>query len=237
MSRFLSPERLLSQSQLTLDREESHHALHVLRLTVGETIQVIDGHGALAEAVIEKVCGKHVIVSIVSVNHQPRPRDIQLAFGIAKAPALEFIVKRCTEVGASSFQPLVTEHAMNRTHWNPTRWGRVATEAMKQCERLHVPELLAPVSLSEFLSQRNPAWQLVCCSERQRDQPIALTPEANTAIMVGPEGGWSLRELEQIQHAGAAFLGLGPNRLRAETAALAAIIRIQAIGERAVQRG
>ena len=105
------------------------------------------------------------------------------------------------------------------------RWERIAEEAAQQSRRLAAPAVASPATLAEAL--RRPA-ELRCFIDFTGQEPTAaglkdLSSSATVAIFVGPEGGWSDEELALAQSVGTAALSLGPNVLRSETAALAAL--------------
>lgn len=229
MNRFLSPERLVSQATIELDAEQSHHALQVMRHNIGDAILLIDGEGGLARATVKEISGKKLVARVESIDRKSPPISMTLAFGICKPTAIEFIIRRCTEVGVTHFQPLITDHSLSIDRWHAERWNKIAVEVCKQCERLYFPKLLSPIKLSAYLVTT--AGQVYYCSESQRNErPKPMTPEG-VVLLIGPEGGWSDGETQALFASKAAALGLGKHRLRTEMAALAAVIRMQVIGE------
>ena len=228
MNRFLSPLQLQSQETLVLDGAEAHHLTHVLRKSVGDSILIVDGYGGVATAKIIDIKKKQVEVSINSIEIMPPPPPLLLAFGISKPPALEFMLRRCTEVGVTEFQPLITQHSQSEKHWNSARWDRIVREVCKQCESCHFPKLSSPMKLAEFLDVRDHKMKLFYCSEVQRkSESYRVSHLEGVHIVIGSEGGWSKEELIELQKSAGSPLGLGPNRLRTETAALMAVARVQ----------
>lgn len=214
----------MTGQSVTLDSNESHHALKVFRAKILDPILLIDGRGGLATARIAMITNGLLTATIESVSVTPAPVTLTLAFGLPKGPALEFIIKRCTEIGVTCFQPLLTQHSQPASFWNRNRWERVVLEVCKQCERLHVPELMDPMALGDFISARSNRSPLFFCSEAHRIESLPTLPSDGISILVGAEGGWSDDENRRIQGAGALLMGLGQNRLRCETAALVATI-------------
>lgn len=230
MNRFLSPEPLQSQVKIELDVAESHHALHVMRQVVGDSILLVDGRGGLARGVIIRATKQMMVVIELIEKHLPPAPQI-LGFGIPKTAAMEFIIRRCTEVGVSCFQPLVTDHGLVPEHFNFDRWEKIAIETCKQCERTFFPKIQPPVTLTDFLKNRDAKTMLFYCSERRRSERPTSTCSPAFTVLVGPEGGWSERETLMLERAGGLPLGLGPHRLRVETAVLAAVLRLQFLAE------
>ncbi len=228
-NRFLSLEPLNPGARITLSEEESHHLLHVLRLTVGEEILLIDGKGGLAEGKVESAAKRSVAVTVGKIQNIEFQKRVHLVFGVTKAPALEFILHRVTEVGVASFQPLNTQHSLRLSSWNEERWRKIVMETIKQCEESHLPEIYAPLDLKIWLEKRNKDRALFLCDETDREIRDEFVPSQGAEVLVGPEGGWSSEELELLRHHGAKALSLGVNRLRAETACLVAVTLVKKI--------
>lgn len=222
--RFLYPNPLAKGGQGELSSDESTHALRVLRLKEGDGITLIDGKGQVAEAKIVSTTKKTLSFEIGSVDFHPVRSKITLAFSIPKSGALEILLRKVTEIGVQRFQPLVSEHSLHPDSWNTGRWERVLAEACKQCQDPYLPICEQPLSLTQWMGKRDRDWPLFFCDEEARDEKASIPASApGTDILVGAEGGWSETERQLILGAGARKLGLGKNRLRAETAAIVAV--------------
>ncbi len=233
MHRFLSDERLSAGADVTLSAEESHHLARVVRVGEGEEIVLIDGRGTLARARVTSASPKGCRVRIESIETSVARSLVTVCFGVPKGPALDSIVRRCTEIGTAAFQPLVTRHSLHvkDKDFNAARWQKAVAEVAKQCEELNFPEILPVKSLADWLSSRAPERVLVFCDEAERGAGAAKLTGA-CDLLVGAEGGWSDEEREQILAAGAIKFGLGRNRLRAETAAAVGLTLVKArLGE------
>lgn len=233
LNRFLFPEILQPGQTADLSAEEAHHLVRVLRIEEGEHIALVDGHGSLIVAKVIEASKKRCRVQAVSLETGGQRSLVHLVFAVPKAPALEFILRRATEIGVASFQPLTTQHSLRPQSWNEDRWRKILVEVAKQCEELHFPEFLPPLSLADWLASRNPERKLVFCHESNRDAVLAA-PDLNVEwdVLVGAEGGWSPEETALILSRGALPFGLGRNRLRAETAALISVALLkQKVGE------
>lgn len=217
---------------LTLSREESHHLNKVLRLENGEKIELVDGKGFLAKATIVESSPKASQVQVDSLHSDLTTSNITLAFGISKSAALEFLIRRTTEIGVKAFQPLLSQHSLHPDSWNEDRWKKLIAEVCKQCELLTFPEILPPLKLTEWLKTRNPSSTLVYSYENSRNDQLQLTASSPVDLVIGSEGGFSSEEILLIQNAGGKSLGLGKNKLRVETASLVALVLAkQKLGE------
>lgn len=223
--RFLYSGALVAGTDITLDKDQSHHLRQVLRITSGECVIAMDGAGTSAVCEVVEVSKKSVVLKVTSVKLVENPFSVIIALGITKAPALEIIFRKCTEIGVKAFQPLITQHSFSMDRWNTERWERVVQEAIKQCEAPFFPSIAAPLTLERWLAQRNQNTPLLFCNEQDRSlQATNTTFQKNAELLVGSEGGWSSAEIEAIQSKSPIHLSLGANRLRAETACLVGLV-------------
>jgi len=222
--RFYHPENLEKVQEVCLSLGESHHLVKVLRIRNGENIELVNGKGIVA---VGHVIDAHATRSKVLISEWRKEASfpgIHLCFGFPKGLALDFIFRRCAEIGVDSFQPLTTEFSLKPGSWNAQRWEKVVVEVCKQCEATFFPKILAPANFTEWLSRRDNRRLLIVCDDKERAIAASIPRnEWGYDLLIGPEGGWSPRERESIYRAGAKRFGLGPQRLRSETAALVAI--------------
>jgi 16S rRNA (uracil1498-N3)-methyltransferase len=232
MHRFVATVPYVVGGEVLLDPIQSHHLARVLRLEAGARVLLIDGKGSVAEAVVEEVRPKGVRAKVEAVRSRVDRSRLSLCFALPKGQALDFIFRRATELGLEGFQPLQTRFSSPAKGWNADRWNGVVAEVCKQCEDPFFPTVLPPLTLSQWLSDRDPSRGLVVCDENARDGKIAALPSDGIDLVVGAEGGFSREEVDLLVKQGAQLLGLGRNRLRAETAAIVALTLMkQGVGE------
>ncbi|MEJ0044850.1 MAG: RsmE family RNA methyltransferase [Rhodospirillales bacterium] len=153
----------------------------------------------------------------------PEP-DIWLAFAPLKRDATDLLVQKATELGAAALYPVLTDRT-NTARLNADRLLSIAIEAAEQCERLTIPTLHPPCSLPDLLANWPPSRTLAAALERTAAPP----PAGQHALLIGPEGGFSPRELDAMR--AAPFIqpvSLGPRILRAETAAITGLALLMA---------
>ncbi len=145
--------------------------------------------------------------------HDPEPKArITIAIANLPAPALELVLSRCTEAGAHAFRVFQGERSMARGA-KPDRWRTICREASMLAGRLRVPEVTTAPSLDAVMSSSDHPVMLV---RGAKQRLAAMRQPRDLTLLVGPEGGWSARELGLAP----VKAGLGPRNLRADTAAL-----------------
>ncbi len=224
MARFLSKIDLVVGVEVELSPEESHHLAKVLRMEIGEECSLVNGVGSVAKARIIDNYGKKARCLILEIKKEQSLSRIHIAFAIPKSNALDFIIHRCTEIGVRSFQPLITDHSLKISSWNESRWERVVLETAKQCQESYFPQVLSPLDLKTWVFQkRDRDRELIYCDEEARHDAVDVLPKNKEFdLLIGAEGGWSVAERDWFQKEGKG-MGLGKNRLRAETACVVAL--------------
>jgi len=222
----------LRAGDVPLDAAQAHHARDVLRLTDGQRVEVFDDAGRVAPGVLV-IAGGEVFVRVeahdVTEADAAGPR-LTIAAAVPKADRADWMVEKLSELGVAEFIPLAAERSvvLPEGRNKRDRWARIATEAAKQSRRAGVMGIaeLTPVekALERAGVDGGKAWFLsteapspVAVSDALRDLPAA----APLTAFIGPEGGWTEREVRQFHAAGAVAVGLTRTVLRVETAAVA----------------
>lgn len=228
MEYFYTAPTNISSSSLTIEGEELSHLTHVMRKTAGELIIVVDGVGNAYEATIEEITKQIARCSIRATHarlHEPR-LDVTIAVGLLKNHSkFDFLIEKCTELGANSFSPLITERTIPR-HAKTDRWQKLALAAMKQSGRCVLPKVHEPQLFSDYASSTPPSSLRIIPHEKIKSPAIGelLRDNTNTStiICIGPEGGFSQEEITHAESVGFLPVSLGDRRLRTETAAIVA---------------
>jgi 16S rRNA (uracil1498-N3)-methyltransferase len=232
----------LADSLLTLAGEEAHHAAKVLRLRSGKEFLASDLSGICyrAEFVGSRATGKHdveVDARILEVlpNHGEPAGEIELIIGFLSQPARwEFLLEKSVELGVTSILPIVTDRTEKRSP-KLDRSERILKAALKQTKRSKLPHLGELSTLSAALSEAVKNGRTVYILHEAADPDSSLLrqlQQKNTlslALVIGPEGGFSEEEIEEAVRLGAKVASLGTRRLRAETAAIAALAIAQSV--------
>lgn len=216
---------------LDLPEDEAHHVLKVLRGRAGDAVEIVDRAGRLFTAELRG--GKTAAV----LEELPAPdaeAEVTLYQAVPKGGRMDLVVEKATEVGVTAIVPLLSERGVvNPREGKVGRWRRVAEAAARQSLRLRVPHVGEPVAFEEAAVKVGESGVLL---HNAADlQPVEAVVESPASLFVGPEGGWSERELRLAEEAGMAFGALGPNRLRSETAGIVAVARASAALESKVR--
>ena len=237
---FAPPNTFTSDQTLTLQAEEARHLRDVLRLKPGDEVYVFDGEGKEFRCEIEesrKDTTRLKILAPVQPSRPESPLRLTLAIALLKSDKFDLVVQKATELGAVRIVPVMTKLADIRLRDESdaakrvTRWQRIALEAAKQSGRALVPEVGQPVSI-ELLIQTVLDQIKVMFSEREGQSlrefkdKAAENRHAITAL-VGSEGGWTDEEISLARNNDWAIVTLGGRILRAETAAITAMVLLQ----------
>ena len=218
----------LQEGERLLLGAEAHHLARVLRVRAGQEIRAFDGDGLEARGVVLDVEDGRLLLKLEApgVPEVEPALDVTVAMALLKGDKLADVVRQCTELGATAFQPFLSRHADVRelAPKKLERLQRVATEAAKQCGRALVPRVLEPVAaknLAAALSGRR-----VLVADPEGNDSIAALQEAapettRLAIVTGSEGGFADTELQAFREEGFGIVRLGNRILRAETAPVA----------------
>jgi 16S rRNA (uracil1498-N3)-methyltransferase len=240
--RFHVPDVLKSGTTIALDAEERHHA-RVLRVREGEEVEVFD---ALGKNYLARFGSPEAITILRETeNREPRTEN-HLAISIIQLEKFEFVLQKGTELGVRSFIPLITDRIevrIERLRGKDDRWKKIVLEAVKQSGRSQIPAIESPTKFDDAITRAG--TKIVFDAESGRlartvrasrsdgtegDRAGCPITAAETAalLFIGPEGGFSERELQLARDSGASFERLGPRRLRAETAAIVALAIVAA---------
>lgn len=224
LARFLIDGPIVQGTSRQLEGDELHHAARVVRVRRGEKIEVFDGRGAAAEALIIEASKDRVQIEIGSnVPSRESSIEIILAAALIAPDKYELVLQKGCELGVSRFTPVITERVETRVErvlGKMDRWKRIILEATKQCGRSVLPRLDEPVEYQALVAAET---GLVVFDADEPSDAWPKPTNGRLTIVIGPEGGMTPDEIDHARNAGAAICSLGPRRLRAETASIAAV--------------
>lgn len=236
--RFYCPPPLPLSTNYELPPAAAHHASRVLRLRVGDAVQIFDGLGNALDATINAISGKRVLLgNLQTFMGQPESGfHITLAQAMCSSDKMDWIVQKATELGATEIAPVQTQRSVAklsgaRAGKRNEHWRNVAISACEQCGRNTLPQLHAPQDFGAWLSvmRSAPGGKYILLpggASHLRSQP---RPQDRITLLIGPEGGFTADEASVAQQAGFTPILLGPRVLRTETAAIAGIAALQTL--------
>lgn len=242
-ARFYHPEEIATGQLVALSDTNQRHATHVLRLKKGDAVTLFNGRGGEFSAHIDQTnkSGTTVLVGAYHDTDRESPLSIELAQAICVNEKMDWIIQKAVELGVTRIQPISTARSIvhlsgERASKRQQHWQKIAVSACEQCGRNYVPLVSPLMTLPEWLSRKktdkssNDLSLMLSTTATQSLHGIAKpSADANLALVIGPEGGFTTEEETAILHTGFIPIRLGKRILRTESAALAAIAALQTL--------
>lgn len=224
---FVYPNNI-DNKYFSLDTTESHHISNVLRLKINDNIYLIDGNGNAYNATIEKISEEKVsgkITNVLPGFGEPACK-IDLAFGIIKPSRTQWAIEKSTECGVSNISPIHMDRSIKRS-FNLERYKSITKSSAKQCARSVIPNINEPQSLSEWLEKIIDmpiiTFSQNCDINIMELKDLLPSNCDELSLVIGPEGGFSDREVSLLNNYNSIFISLGNRRLRTESAVVSSI--------------
>lgn len=236
--RFYCPPPLPLNTNYELPPEAAHHASRVLRLRVGDAVQIFDGIGNALDATINAIQGKHVMLGNLQtvMGQQESGLHIILAQAMCTGDKMDWVVQKATELGAAELVPVQTQRSVARlagarADKRAEHWRNVTVSACEQCGRNTLPQICAAQDLSAWLStaRNSRGSKFILLPGGASNLQAQPKPHGSATLLIGPEGGFTADEANVAQQAGFVPILLGPRVLRTETAAIAGIAALQTL--------
>jgi 16S rRNA (uracil1498-N3)-methyltransferase len=225
MNVFYAPGLNESDISCTLDSDESNHCLRAMRRATGQSITLTNGCGLFADGIISAVESGKCIVDISEIRKETAKRwNLELAVAPTKnMNRFEWFTEKATEIGVDTIYPLICEHA-ERTHIQHDRINRLLVAAMKQSLKSYLPVLMPEIRFSDLIKKEFPGQKFIAWCGDEKILPLkdVIEKEKKILILIGPEGDFSIDEIDLALKNGFIPISLGKNRLRTETAAMVA---------------
>jgi len=240
MRRFFIDEILSTQRSFAMTGSEAKHVTRVLRMGPGDRIVLLDKAGERFQAVIEEVSRHHVRVTLERPLPAPAPSPVHITLcqALLKSPHMDLLVEKTSELGVNRVLPFIAERTVVKVEGGRARakvkhWQEIAQSAAKQSDRAMPAEIGPLHSFNEMLTvlSKESALKILLWEQEGikhlKDLLRSNSPATRVLAMVGPEGGFTEREVKEAGEAGFVSVSLGCRILRAETAAISLVTIIQ----------
>jgi 16S rRNA (uracil1498-N3)-methyltransferase len=233
--RFFYTGELTVDTTITLSPLASHHLLNVLRVKDEQPLIIFNGNGKefLARYLDSHKKLARVVITAVQTCHSESPFFIELGQAISRSEKMDYAIQKAVELGVSRIVPLFTERCAvkfksDRKENRLAHWQGIITHACEQSGRCQIPEIAAPLSLTQWLAIKRDGLSLVCDPNAKQSLNDLQKP-ARATLLIGPESGLSDAEIKLAKEYNFVGLSLGPRILRTETATVVALSLIQNI--------
>jgi len=240
MRRFFVDEIRSTQGSFAITGAEAKHMTRVLRMEPGERMVLLDSKGTRFQAVIKEVSRRHVLVNLEKPLPAPAPSPVHMTLcqSLLKSQHMDLLVEKTSELGVDRVLPFISERTVVKVNGDKAqgklrRWQEMAQSAAKQSDRA-MPAEIGPLyfydqmlaALAKELALKIILWEQEGIRSL-KDLLRSNSPAPRVLAMVGPEGGFTEREVKQAYEAGFVSVSLGRRILRAETAAISLVTIIQ----------
>lgn len=232
--RIYHPEPLQTNTTIALGDDAANHVGRVLRMTVGQQLELFDGTNQIFSAEILEASKKKVSVNILSSQFDDResPLDLHLGQVISRGEKMEFTIQKSVELGVNTITPLLSERCGvrldgERLEKKLQQWQKIAIAACEQSGRNRIPQVRPIQSLEAWCAEDDGGFK-INLHPRATQSINTLPAELNKVrLLIGPEGGLSEEEIAMTANYQFTDILLGPRVLRTETTALTAITALQ----------
>jgi 16S rRNA (uracil1498-N3)-methyltransferase len=230
MQLFYTPDIDAASSAYYLNEEESKHCVRVLRLQAGDKMQLIDGKGNFYTAAITDAHPKRTQLQIISVQKEFNKRNHYLHIAIAPTKnieRLEWFLEKATEIGIDEISLILCQRS-ERKEAKVERLNKIITAAIKQSIKAYHPVLNEMIDLNKLLSAKFDGQKFIahCDSGDKVSLKNELKLSGRYLVLIGPEGDFTSKEIENALKNNLKAITLGESRLRTETAALEACFEV-----------
>ena len=234
MQLFYNPSINETSNSFVFDKEESKHIIKVLRKKEGDILHVTNGLGFLFTTEITLASDSKCLVSILSFEKKEAAKfHLHLAVAPTKMnERFEWFLEKATEIGIQEITPILCDRS-ERKVINHDRFQKIVESAMKQSLHCYLPKLNPSITFNDFLKKEKKGQCFIAHCEETAKKSLKkeLIPNQDTTILIGPEGDFSLQEIEIALSENYIPVTLGTTRLRTETAALVACHTVVLLNE------
>ncbi|MCS7249335.1 MAG: 16S rRNA (uracil(1498)-N(3))-methyltransferase [candidate division WOR-3 bacterium] len=227
---YYYPQKLEIGEKIIIENEEAAHILKVMRHKVGDKIKLTDGYGYEYEFLITNINIKREKLEGEVLNKKFLPREPNITITLASSPLkgenTEIMLAKTTELGISGFLPVYFQNTITKINENKlNRLKKIAISSLKTSAGTILPKIYNPLTFDELINLF-PSFDLVLLAYENCETKLTnvVNKKAkNILLIIGPEGGFTVKEVKKAEEGGAKFFTLGKRRLRSETAGIVAV--------------
>ena len=212
--------------------KQAHYLINVMRVKIGSEILVFNGfEGEYRVEIVDKSNNKITCQVMGKERDQEDEPKLNLIFSLVKKDRIFNILEKCTELGVTCFYPILSERTQN-INYNIQKFESYVIEASEQTRRLSIPKIMPVKKINSLLNNWNKNEKILLCNENDGIPLIKISNnmKKSVSILIGPEGGFSEKELKEFPKCDfITSISLGPRILRSDTAAIATIASYQSI--------
>jgi len=216
---FISETDTIFENSIILrSKNEANHIANVMRKSVGSLIYLSDGHTCYYLVEIKQIAKREIECQIVSTHDIPTSKSkIKLYNSLLKGSTFDLQIEKSVEIGVTEFCPTITDHVIAKKS-KLDKWQDTIKTALKQSKQPRIIPISEPMKLTQLSRSENEIWIVPEIGTHTVPFHSISVENKDISVFIGPEGGFSPRELTHFEEQGATFHSLGKNRLRAETA-------------------
>jgi len=235
MPRFPVSSLKIKENLIKITGDNYKHIVKVLRFKKGEKIELFDENSIIYQAVIKFISGKELIAEIQTSSTLDNESKLNICLfqSILKGNKMDLIVQKCSELGVKTFTPIYTERTVIQHTDKVKRWSKIALESCKQSGRNQPVEIKEPQNYNDIIKTLPEGAVNLLFYEKNDNIKLNRDLEAfdkgvsTVNLIIGPEGGFSEKEIQESKLRKVKTVCLGPRILKSETAAIASVSIIQ----------
>lgn len=223
--------------RVQLSPDACHHVINVLHMKPGQSIILFNGSGGYFDCTIQSIVKKHEVVADIGQyypDNKGPTLNLTLAQGISRGQRMDYTLQKAVELGVTGIVPVFCEFCNvkltgDRQDKRLEHWRKLIINACEQCGLYHIPSIQSPLNLADWVKKQNDDLKIILHPDSDYNLSHLQQPDRNIILLVGPEGGFSEKEVRLAVANGYHAVRFGPRTLRTETAALVAITACQVL--------
>ncbi len=228
MPQFLIQTPNITDNKYIIEGEDYYHLKKARRVKIGELLDLRGDNGLIYKGRISKITAESIIVEIIMADNKTEPTiDLSLYISLLKGKKFDLVLQKATEIGVCKIIPVLAERSipdLSTGENKKKRWEKIVSEAFKQCMRKQIPVIKEVMTFKEAILNNHSQIKIIAHPGKSgrniREYLAGIKRNVDISILIGPEGGFSNKELELAQENNWDQIVFGFTSLRAETAAI-----------------